>query len=113
VFDFIREEAGKAILKAQVDKIVRRLEEQKNIRVTVTDEAYAELSAAALNDLSNGGRGVGNQVEALLINPLSRWLFDNSVIENADVTIEHFDTNVQPPCVQCHTGSSKEAADHD
>ncbi len=113
VFDFIREEAGKAILKAQVDKIVRRLEEQKNIRVTVTDEAYAELSAAALNDLSNGGRGVGNQVEALLINPLSRWLFDNAVIENADVTIEHFDTNVQPPCVQCHTGSSKEVADHD
>ena len=103
VFDFIREEAGKAILKSQVDKIIRRLEEKKNIRVTVTDEAYAELSAAALADLSNGGRGVGNQVEALLINPLSRWLFDNAVIENADVTIEHFDVAAVPPCVQCHT----------
>ena len=101
VFDFIREEAGQAILKAQVDKIIRRLQEQKNIRMTITDEAYQELSAAALGDLSNGGRGVGNQVEALLINPLSRWLFDNAVIENADVTIEHFDVHVQPPCVIC------------
>ena len=109
VFDFIREDAGKAILKSQVDKITGRLAEQKNIRVTITDEAYAELSAAALADLSNGGRGVGNQVEALLINPLSRWLFDNAVIENADVTIEHFHADVQPPCVQCR----KEAPAHD
>ncbi len=108
VFDFIREEAGKSILKSQVDKIVRRLQEQKNIRVTVTDEAYQELSAAALADLSNGGRGVGNQVEALLINPLSRWLFDNEVVENADVTIEHFDVQMQPPCVIC-----RKEADHD
>ena len=111
VFDFIREEAGKAILKSQVDKITRRLEEQKNIRVTVTDEAYAELSAAALADLSNGGRGVGNQVEALLINPLSRWLFDNAVIENADVTIEHFDVTAVPPCVQCHTEKEDKSND--
>ena len=109
VFDFIREDAGKAILKAQVDKIIRRLQEQKDIRVTVTDEAYQELSAAALADLSNGGRGIGNQVEALLINPLSRWLFDNAVTGHADVTIEHFHANVQPPCVVCR----KEGERHD
>ena len=109
VFDFIRQEAGQAILKAQVDKIIRRLAEQKGIRVAITDEAYAELSAAALHDLSNGGRGVGNQVEALLINPLSRWLFDNAVIGNADVTIEHFDVGAKPPCVRC----KKEENGHD
>ena len=109
VFDFIRQEAGQAILKAQVDKIIRRLDEQKGIRVTIADEAYAELSAAALHDLSNGGRGVGNQVEALLINPLSRWLFDNAVIGNADVTIEHFDVGAKPPCVRC----KKEENAHD
>ena len=109
VFDFIREDAGKAILKAQVDKIIRRLQEQKDIRVTVTDEAYQELSAAALADLSNGGRGIGNQVEALLINPLSRWLFDNAVTGHADVTVEHFHVDVQPPCVVCR----KEGERHD
>ena len=109
VFDFIRQEAGRAILRAQVDKIVRRLEEQKNIRVTITDEAYGELSAAALADLSNGGRGVGNQVEALLINPLSRWLFDNLVTRDANVTIEHFDVGAKPPCVRCR----KEENAHD
>lgn len=101
VFDFIRQEAGQAILRAQVDKIIRRMEEQKNIRITVTDDAYAQLQSAALSDLSNGGRGVGNQVEALLINPLSRWLFDNEVLSDAQVTIQRFDTDAKPPCIHC------------
>ena len=101
VFDYIRREAGEAILRAQVDKIIRRMEEQKGIRIQIADFAYESLKEAALFDLSNGGRGVGNQVEALLINPLSRWLFDNEVLSNADVLIEGFDVTAKPPCVRC------------
>lgn len=101
VFDFIREEAGRAILRAQVDKIIRRMDEQKRIQISITDAAYDQLSAAALNDLSNGGRGVGNQVEALLINPLSRWLFDNGVTENAHVEITAFNTDARPASIEC------------
>lgn len=101
IFDFIREEAGRAILRSQVDKIIRHLEEQKAIRITIPEEAYDQLQTAALADLSNGGRGIGNQVEALLINPLSRWLFDQGVIAHADVTIEAFDTTARPPVVRC------------
>lgn len=101
IFDFIREEAGRAILRSQVNKIIRRLEEQKAIRITIPDAAYAQLQAAALADLSNGGRGIGNQVEALLINPLSRWLFDQGIIGHADVTIDAFDTAARPPVVHC------------
>ncbi|MBQ7848545.1 MAG: ATP-dependent Clp protease ATP-binding subunit, partial [Clostridia bacterium] len=114
IFDFIRQEAGQAILRAQVDKIIRRMEEQKSIRITITDEAYQQLSAAALADLSNGGRGVGNQVEALLINPLSRWLFDNSVISDADVVIERFEVDARPAALHCRVGSaSKEEQAHE
>ena len=103
VFDFIRQEAGEAILRAQVNKIIRRMEEQKHIRITITDEAYDQLRQAALADLSNGGRGVGNQVESLLINPLSRWLFDNAVLADADVTITAFDTQSRPAALTCAT----------
>lgn len=101
VFDFIRQEAGEAILRAQVNKIIRRMMEQKAIDLTVTDEAYDQLRAAALDDLSNGGRGVGNQVEALLINPLSRWLFDHAVLSNARVEITAFDTAARPAALTC------------
>ena len=54
---------------------------------------------------------MGNQVEALLINPLSRWLFDNGVTGDAEVTIDHFDVTARPPCVRCHAG--KEDAAHE
>ncbi len=101
VFDYIRRDAGEAILKAQIDKITRRLGEQKQIRLRLTDAAYDELREAALADLSNGGRGIGNQVESLLINPLSRWLFDHEVLSNAAVTVEHFETEANPPELVC------------
>ena len=109
VFDFIRREAGEAILRAQVDKIIRRMAEQKNLRLRVADCAYAILREAALADLSNGGRGIGNQVESLLINPLARWLFDHGVMANADVTIEDFDAAATPPSLRC---SIKKEDDH-
>ncbi len=113
IFDFIRQEAGQAILRSQVNKIVRRMEEQKRIRITITDEAYQQLADAALSDLSNGGRGVGNQVEALLINPLSRWLFDNGVTGNAEVTITAFNVSARPPRLECTLPDTKEDASHE
>ena len=100
VFDFIRREAGEAILRSQVDKIISRLESSRNIRVEIADFAYDSLREAALFDLSNGGRGVGNQVESLLINPLSRWLFDNDIRCDAHVLIEGFDVTAKPPAVR-------------
>ena len=101
VFDYIRKEAADLILKGQVDKIIRNLREQKRIDIRITDEAYENLEKAATADLSNGGRGIGNQVENLVINPLSRWLFDHEIIGNASIVVEGFDTETNPPSVRC------------
>ena len=111
VFDFIRREAGELILRSQVDKIIGKLRETRDIRVRIEDFAYDSLREAALFDLSNGGRGIGNQVESLLINPLSRWLFDNGITDNADVILEGFDVTANPPCVRCRLeGGEKHGA---
>ena len=101
VFDFIRREAGEAILKSQVKKLISRLAEQKNITVRIEDFAYNSLQEAALFDLSNGGRGIGNQVEALLINPLSRYLFNHEILSDASLVIEGFDVTANPPDIRC------------
>ena len=54
------------------------LEDVKDLgfSITIDEPALAALRALCLADLSNGGRGIRNQVEAHLINPLSRALFD-------------------------------------
>ena len=101
VFDYIRKDAAKLILQSQVNKITRNLREQKNIQIRIEDFAYRSLEEAATFDLSNGGRGIGNQVESLLVNPLSRWMFDNGVISDATLVIEGFDTAANPPALKC------------
>lgn len=62
------------------------------------------LTEKALNNLQNGGRGIGNVVENLLINPLSRYLFDNEIFDNASVTIDNIDVSAAPPSLECTKG---------
>ena len=101
VFDFIRREAGEEILRSQVDRVLRRLAEERDLRVEIAPAAYDALRDAALADLSNGGRGIGNQVESLLINPLARWLFDQAVTGGAQVLVEACLTQANPPELRC------------
>ncbi len=107
VFDYIRKEAGEQILKSQVNKVINNLREKKDIRIRIEDFAYNSLQEAATFDLSNGGRGIGNQVESLLINPLSRWLFDHEITGSADLVIEGFDTTANPPALRCRREEEK------
>ena len=103
VFDFIRREAGEEILRSQVERVLRRLAEERDLRVEIAPAAYDALRDAALADLSNGGRGIGNQVESLLINPLARWLFDQAVTGGAQVLVEACLTQANPPELRCRS----------
>lgn len=96
VFDYIREPIAKQILDAQIHKIKRTLLMEKNITLELTDSTQATLLNAAVSNLNNGGRGIGNIVESHLINPLARFLFDNSVFTDARVIIHNIDTAVSP-----------------
>jgi ATP-dependent Clp protease ATP-binding subunit ClpA len=43
--------------------------------LTFAPDSSARLEELCLRDLSNGGRGIRNQVEVHLVNPLARALF--------------------------------------
>ena len=96
VFDYIRPEIGQQILDAQINKIIRTLKAEKKIDLVIEAAARDALSSSALGNLNNGGRGIGNIVESYLINPLSRFLFDQRVFDNAEVYIDSVDTTTQP-----------------
>ena len=101
VFDYIRPDVAKLILSSQVSKIIKNLSVEKHIALTISDDAMNILTEQALNNLANGGRGIGNVVENLLINPLSRYLFDNEIFDNATVRIDNIDVTVNPPSLVC------------
>lgn len=104
VFDYIRPDVAKLILKSQVNKIIKNLSAEKHIALTISEEAMTTLTDNALNNLQNGGRGIGNVVENLLINPLSRYLFDNEIYGNSEIVIENIDAGTLPPKLECTRG---------
>ena len=101
VFDFIRPEVALDILNAQLEKISKQIFMDKKLSLVLAPEAYQTLSEAVLRNLDNGGRGIGNMVESLLINPLSRYLFDNNIFENAKLTIDRIDDAQMPYSLEC------------
>jgi energy-coupling factor transporter ATP-binding protein EcfA2 len=99
VLDFIHSEVAVQIYDKMVESILARLADKQKIRVTIPDEVNAVLRERCTRDLSNGGRGIGNQLEAWLINPLARALFDNNVQEGASVTMASIEEMNQVPVV--------------
>jgi hypothetical protein len=75
VFDFIRDDVAEQIFDQMIDALLRDVK-ALGFEVTILDGTRAALRSLCLADLSNGGRGIRNQVEAHLVNPLSRALFD-------------------------------------
>ncbi len=87
VYDYIRPNVAEKILRAQLNKICKNLEADKKISVSFSDNAFNVLLESAKGNLSNGGRGIGNIVESFFINPLSRYLFDNNIDSDAQITV--------------------------
>ena len=89
VYDFIRPEAAKAIVKGQVSKINGRILKQNKINVNVLDEVLEFYYRLASKDevLEMGGRGIGNLMEEKYINPLAEFLFEANCKEGDAVTV--------------------------
>lgn len=76
----------------------------KKIDIRLSDKAFNVLQENALKNLQNGGRGIGNVVESLFINPLARYLFDNAIDANAQITVDDITLTSLYPELLCTVG---------
>lgn len=90
VFDFIREGVAVQIFEQMVNATFDDLQGQ-NLFIELAPQARQTLHNLCLHDLSNGGRGIRNQLEARLLNPLSRTLFDQDAQSGEHFTITELD----------------------
>jgi len=88
VFDFIRKENAYKIFEKMLQNILYKLEDEHKIKLTINEEAKEILKEEATKDLTMGGRGIGNQLEELFINPLAELLFELDVKEKDEVVID-------------------------
>jgi len=87
VFDFIRQDAARAILDSQLTNIQKRMKDENRVELTLSEELVALLLEKAFGNLENGGRGVGNVVEKYLLNPLASFMLDNECITDASISV--------------------------
>ncbi|NLV41065.1 MAG: ATP-dependent Clp protease ATP-binding subunit [Candidatus Hydrogenedentes bacterium] len=79
VFDFIKPPLDEQIVDLLLSKLDKATRETRKTPVVLDPPAREKLVALAREQLHHGGRGIRNAVDATLINPLSRYLFDNNV----------------------------------
>jgi ATPases with chaperone activity, ATP-binding subunit len=75
VFDFIRPESARLIMKKMLNNIRLKLEDEKKIKLEISPEVEESLYQEVIKDLSMGGRGIGNRLEVIFVNPLAKLLF--------------------------------------
>ena len=75
VFNFISEAVAEEIMDVMLNNVIDRVFQRQEIVVECNAKARAQLLKYCTKDLSNGGRGIGNIIESVLINPLSSALF--------------------------------------
>jgi ATP-dependent Clp protease ATP-binding subunit ClpA len=87
VFDFIREQTARKIFEKMLQNVLNRLKEQHGITISFEREPFDLLLKECCGNLSMGGRGVGNKLEQIFVNPLSRALFDVNVERGSSVIV--------------------------
>ena len=88
VFDFIRKEVAVEIFGKVRDSLLQGILDGRKIQIILSNEAEQYLLDKCTDDLSNGGRGIVNLLEAWFVNPLARELFDERVEDGACIVVE-------------------------
>ncbi len=75
VFGFITPATAVEIFDGMLKNVVRRVRDEHGVALEVDAGVRDRLCRLCTQDLSNGGRGIGNQLESTFVNPLARALF--------------------------------------
>ena len=87
VFNFIERDVGEQIFEMMLSNVTRRVAEEYKATLTITGQAHTKLREWCVKDLSLGGRGIGNTLEARFVNPLARHLFDLAPRVGSSLTV--------------------------
>jgi len=94
VFDYIREKTGLKILDKMLENVISHLKETHNISINKPEgDVLTNLQNECIKDLSDGGRGIGNSLENVFMNPLCNALIEKKAKESDTYTIMNISKN--------------------
>lgn len=75
VFDYLTRDIGRALVRDRyVPNILGRVQAEHDITLALDDSVLTQLADACTHDMTLGGRGVGQELDTRLVNPLARAL---------------------------------------
>jgi ATP-dependent Clp protease ATP-binding subunit ClpA len=87
VFDFVRPALAEEIFATILNRTVGDIRRDQKIDIQIGPAALDALKAHCLCDLSNGGRGIRNFIEAGFVNPLARLVFETDARPGTNLRI--------------------------
>lgn len=88
IFDFIRETAAEEIMELKLKSIIEYLKKEKDIHLVLSQKYREYLLERVTDNLNNGGRGIGNRIETLLVNPISSLLIQRNWEKGQTINID-------------------------
>lgn len=92
VFDFIREREAEQIFQMKLDSFKNKVYEKMKISMLLDRRYEEELRDHCLEDLTLGGRGIVNRLEAQLTNPLAPILMNEEQLQGRTIFISGKDS---------------------
>jgi energy-coupling factor transporter ATP-binding protein EcfA2 len=83
IFDFIRPDVSGLIFDKMIKNTLEKIRQEHSILINIPDDVHNKIQEKCCDDLTMGGRGIGNNIETYFINPVSRVLFDEKAGRNS------------------------------
>jgi len=87
VFNFIEKPVAEQIFDIMIENVRKRIREEHDAALELTEDVKKILLDKCTANLDNGGRGIGSRLESMLINPLSRALFEVEHFRGKKITV--------------------------
>lgn len=74
----IHHEAAVSILKSMIDRIIENIAARYHITITFSPDVSEQIELFCCQDIKRGGIGIGERLDNILVNPLSKIIIDGS-----------------------------------
>lgn len=95
VFNYITRDVAAEILSARLQSMHSSILDELGIEIDFSP-IENQLLELVVKNLDNGGRGINNVIEKLLINPLGRHIFDDNVKKGEHLTVTRLCDEMTP-----------------
>lgn len=87
VFDFITPEVAGRIAQKMLHSVAERVRVEMGLALTIDEQVRERLVGMAVEGREDGGRGVGNRLESIFVNPLAEALLQLGAERGARVRV--------------------------